>query len=338
MSRQLPPEWAPQQALLLTWPRADGDFARWFDAVESCFMAIARQAARFQPVWISAAADADALRERLLGAGIAADRLRVVQQPSDDVWVRDHGPITVDDAGTLKHVDFRFNGWGGKFPAARDDALTAALHAQGLLPGALERVDRVLEGGAIDADGRGSLLTTEHCVLSRTRNGGTRSDFEALVRERLGIDRVLWLTRGQLQGDDTDGHVDTLARFCNPHTIVYQGCADADDAHADELAALGAELRSLFDADGRPYVVHVLPLPAAIHDADGQRLPASYANFTIINDAVLVPTYGDPADAEAMRVLGNCFPAREIIGIDCLALIHQYGSLHCVTMQIPTPS
>ena len=335
MTRRLPAEWEPQQAVLLTWPRADGDFARWFGAVETCFIDIASAAARFQPVWISTAGDPEALRRRLLERGIDAARLRVLQQPSDDVWVRDHGPITVLDDEQAVHVDFRFNGWGGKFAAERDDALSAGLHARGLLPGALEAVDYVLEGGAIDVDGRGSLLTTEHCVLSDTRNGGTRADFEALVADRLGIARVLWLTRGGLAGDDTDGHVDTLARFCDAHTIVYQGCDNPDDEHHGELAAMRSELEALRRADGRPSVLHALPLPAAIRDEAGQRLPASYANFLIINGAVLAPTYRDPADAEALAVLGRCFPDREVVGVDCVPLIHQYGSLHCVTMQVP---
>ncbi len=335
LPRRLPAEWEPQQAVLLTWPRADGDFARWFADVEACFVDIAAASARFQPVWISTAGDADALRRRLLERGIDASRLRVLHQPSNDVWVRDHGPITVYEHGRLVHVDFRFNGWGGKFAAELDDQITRGLHAQGLLPGRLSPVDYILEGGAIDADGAGTLLTTERCVLSASRNGGTRADFQACMRDTLGIERVLWLSRGGLEGDDTDGHVDTLARFSDARTIVYQGCQDRGDPHYGELAAMRAELEALRTADGRPYALHALPLPAATVDEDGRRLPASYANFLIINGAVLVPTYRDDADAEALRVLKRCFPDREIIGIDCVALIHQYGSLHCVTMQIP---
>ena len=335
MSRRLPAEWEPQQAVLLTWPRAEGDFARHFGAVEKNFIEIARQIARFQAVWISSDQTDGQLHRRLLDAGIAEDRLKIVTVPNDDVWVRDHGPITVLENGQPLHLDFRFNGWGGKFPADHDDALTKAWAAQRAWPDEVESVDWILEGGAIDTDGAGSLLTTEHCVLSNTRNGGRRDDFEAMVAERLGIERVLWLTRGALEGDDTDGHIDTLARFCDERTIAFQSCDRGDDSHHEELVAMAEELAALRTADGVPYHLVPLPLPQPIHDEDGRRLPAGYANFLVINGAVLVPTYADPADSEALETLANCFEGREIIGVDCRALILQYGSLHCVTMQVP---
>lgn len=335
MSRRLPAEWEPQQAVLLTWPRADGDFARYFEAVEKNFIEIACQIARFQAVWISTHQDDDGLRQRLLDAGIAEERLKLVTAPSDDVWVRDYGPITVFDKGSLLHLDFRFNGWGGKFPAERDDAFNEVWAGQRAWPSYMDSVNWILEGGAIDTDGAGSLLTTQHCVLSNTRRGRRREDFEEMVADQLGIERVLWLTRGGLEGDDTDGHVDTLARFCDERTIAFQSCDRGDDSHHEELVAMAEELAALRTADGVPYHLVPLPLPQPIHDEDGRRLPAGYANFLVINGAVLVPTYGDPADSEALETLGNCFEGREIIGVDCRALIHQYGSLHCVTMQIP---
>lgn len=335
MSRRLPAEWEAQQAVLLTWPRADGDFAHHYAAVEANFIELARQIARFQPVWISTEQPAATLQSRLQAAGIDEQHLKVLTVANDDVWVRDHGPITVFDSGQRRHLDFRFNGWGGKFAAASDDALTRAWAEQDAWPAPVESVDWILEGGAIDTDGEGSLLTTEHCVLSNTRNGGRREDFEAMVAERLGIERVLWLTRGALEGDDTDGHIDTLARFCDSRTIAFQSCDRGDDSHHEELVAMAEELAALRTADGVPYHLVPLPLPLPIHDEDGQRLPAGYANFLVINGAVLVPTYDDPADAEALETLGNCFEGREIIGVNCRALIRQYGSLHCVTMQIP---
>ena len=186
-------------------------------------------------------------------------------------------------------------------------------------------------------DSRGTLLTTRRCLLSTTRNPQlSPTQIEDLLKARLGVNRVLWLSHGDLIGDDTDGHIDTIARFCDDRTITYQACEDRADPHYQDLKALEAELQALRTPDGEPYVLVPLPLPPAIHDEDGQRLPAGYPNFLILNGAVLVPTYGDAAtDAEALRRLQPHFPGREVIGLDCRALINQYGSLHCVTMQIP---
>ena len=333
----LPPEWAPQAAVMLTWPRQDGDFARHFDAVERNFIAIAVAIGRYQNVHVNVAEAGDALQARLIGAGVPPGRLIVHEVPNDDVWARDHGPVTVIRDGRLVHLDFTFNGWGHKFSAARDNALTRRLDQYGAWSGPVETIDFVLEGGALEVDGRGSLLTTERCLLAPTRNPHlTKVQIEALLKAQLGLDRVLWLTHGDLIGDDTDGHIDTIARYCDAETIVYQGCDDRSDAHHDDLAAMADELRALRDWQGKPYRLVALPLPAAIHDPDdGRRLPAGYANFLILNGAVLVPLYGQPLDAVALDRIRPLFPARDVIGIDCNALIQQYGGLHCVTMQIP---
>jgi agmatine/peptidylarginine deiminase len=338
MTDYLPPEWAPQSAVMLTWPRADGDFARHFDAVEDNFVRIAVAISRFEPVHINYGLTPQTLHARLVAAGARADRIDIRQVESDDVWARDHGPITVRRDGRWVHLDFGFNGWGGKFEAARDDALTRRLADLGAWNAPVETQDFVLEGGAIEVDGRGTLLTTERCLLAPTRNPHLdKAGIEAFLKPRLGVSRVLWLKHGDLLGDDTDGHIDTVARFCDPHTIAFQACADRGDPHHDDLAAMEDELRAFRDADGRPYRLVALPLPEAIHDedADRRRLPAGYANFLIINGAVLVPTYGVPQDEPALAALRPCFPDREVIGIDCRWLIRQYGSLHCVTMQIP---
>lgn len=333
----LPPEWAPQSAVMLTWPRRDGDFARHIAAVERNFIAIAKAIGRFEALHVNVADDAAGLRTRLLAEGIAPDRLRVFEVPNDDVWARDHGPITVVRHGGLVHLDFIFNGWGGKFAADRDDALTGKLAEMGAWHAPVEPVDFVLEGGAIEVDGHGTLLTTERCLLAKTRNPAlSRADIEAVLKAKLGLERILWLRHGDLLGDDTDGHIDTIARFCDPHTIAYQACDDRDDAHYEDLAAMARELSALRDYRGKPYRLVPLPLPAPIFDADdGRRLPAGYANFLILNHAVLVPIYGQPRDSVALERLRPCFPDREVIGIDCNALIQQYGGLHCVTMQIP---
>lgn len=336
MTDFLPPEWAPQSAVMLTWPRADGDFADIFDAVEENFVRIAVAISRYQAVHINYAQDCAPLLQRLRTAGAMTDRIRVYRVESDDVWARDHGPITVLRKQQLVHLDFRFNGWGNKFNARRDDALTQNLAKLGAWNAPVESLDFVLEGGGIEVDGEGTLLTTERCLLAPTRNPHLdKSGIEAFLKPRFGVSRVLWLTHGDLIGDDTDGHIDTIARFCDAHTIAYQACEDRSDAHFADLAAMQDELRAFRLADGKPYTLVPLPMPEAMYDSENQRLPAGYANFLIINGAVLVPVYGLPQDEAALTALRPCFPDREVIGVDCRWLIHQYGSLHCVTMQIP---
>lgn len=336
MAIKFPPEWHPQQAVLLTWPRVDGAFAAMYAEAERCFVDIARAIAPHTPLIISCDGDPEALGERLRAAGVDAARLRIHATTSDDVWVRDHGPISILDDGRLTHLDFRFNGWGGKFPAHHDDRITASLDAAGLLPGQRREVDYVLEGGALETDGEGSLLTTSRCLLAASRNGDTdRAEVARQLIEWLGVERVLWLDHGDLIGDDTDGHIDTLARFCDAQTIAFQACEAPGDPHFESLSAMAEQLAALRRPDGQPYHLIPLPLPAPIHDEDGRRLPAGYANFLITNGAVLVPTYDDPADAVALERLRRGFPDHQVIGIDCRPLIHQYGSLHCATMQIP---
>lgn len=336
-STVLPAEWHPQTAVMLTWPRADGDFAGIFDAVDANFVELACAIAQFAPLIISRENETVGLQQRLIEAGIPPDRLWIYAAASDDVWTRDHGPITVFRDGAPVLLDFRFNGWGGKFCADRDNLITKKLHAAGAFEGcALESVDFVLEGGAIESDGIGTLLTTERCLLAPTRNPDyDKSGIESRLKLMLGADRVLWLKHGDLLGDDTDGHIDTLARFCSADTIAYQACEDTSDPHYALLTGMAQELAGLSRADGQPYRLIPLPLPAPILDADGRRLPAGYANFLIVNGGVLVPTYDDPMDDIAIAQLREAFPDRTIVGVNCRALIHQYGSLHCTTMQIP---
>lgn len=337
MSTVLPPEWAPQAFVQLTWPRRDGDFAPWFAAVEATFIRIAEAITRYQPVLIACPGDAVALRQQLLAAGIPDPRLRVIRVHANDVWARDHGPLTVLREGQPVHLDFTFNGWGGKFDARLDNTVTHQLAAAGALPAPVETIDFVLEGGGIESDGLGTLMTTERCLLAPSRNPKfNRGTIEQKLAHWFGLKRILWLKHGDLLGDDTDGHIDTLARFCDPGTIAYQACEDRDDPHYEDLAAMAAELRAFKQVDGRPYRLIPLPMAPVIVDAGGERLPAGYANFLILNGAVLVPTYGDAArDAAALAALAPAFPGRDLVGVDCVPLIHQFGSLHCVTMQVP---
>ncbi|HEY1076027.1 MAG TPA: agmatine deiminase family protein [Fontimonas sp.] len=332
----LPAEWAPQSAAQLTWPRPGGDFSAHLPAVEQCFVDIAVAIAQRQPLIVVCGEDLGALQRRLVAAGAPAAQLKLVSIPANDVWARDHGPITVFRDGAPVHLDFVFNGWGNKFDARLDTLITGQLKAKGILSAPVESLDFVLEGGGIESDGLGTLLTTERCLLAPTRNPQfDKAQIEAKLKTWFGVSRVLWLKHGDLIGDDTDGHIDTVARFCDAQTIAYQACDDAGDAHYEDLKAMEAELQALRQADGRPYTLVPLPLPGTILDEDGKRLPAGYPNFLIMNGAVLVPVYGDANDAIALERLRPCFPGREVIGIDCRALIQQYGSLHCVTMQIP---
>lgn len=338
MSVVLPAEWAPQSAIQLTWPRVDGDFARHFEAVERNFIEIAVAISRYQDVIIGYGLDPAELKQRLMQAGAVAERLHIHPVRSNDVWARDHGPITVFRDGQPVHLDFIFNGWGNKFDATLDNQITQQLAAQQVWSAPVESLDFVLEGGGIESDGLGTLLTTERCLLAHTRNPQfCKAQIESRLKQWFGLTRVLWLSHGDLLGDDTDGHIDTIARFCDAHTIAYQACDDQGDAHYDDLKAMERELQALRTIDGQPYKLVPLPLPAAIHDEDGKRLPAGYPNFLILNGAVLVPLYGDATnDPITLQRLRPCFPGRDVIGIDCRALINQYGSLHCVTMQIPS--
>ena len=337
--RFLPPEWAPQSGVQLTWPHADSDWAPILDAVEPVFVAITAAIARFERVVI-ACHDATVRAQvagLLRGARVPETRVRLYLAPANDTWARDHGPITVlcRDEATL--LDFDFNGWGEKYQYNLDNLITHSLHAQGAFGDtSIERVNLILEGGSIEVDGQGTLLTTERCLLSATRNPQrSRARIEKELGELLGVTRFLWLKNGYLAGDDTDSHIDTLARLCDPDTIAHVACDDPADEHYTELKTMEAELAAFRTLRGTPYRLVPLPWPQPKLDADGARLPATYANFLILNDAVLVPTYRDPADTVALERLRGCFSNREVIGIDCLPLIQQHGSLHCVTMQIP---
>lgn len=330
--RILPAEWAPQSAVMLTWPHAHGDWGETLPAVEECFLQMADAIACRQRLIVSCrdAAACAALRARLRFRGTPLGRVALHAVPSNDVFARDHGPITVFDHGQPRLLHFRFDAWGGKYDASLDAQITHHLHEQGAFGGLpLEVVDFVLEGGSIESDGTGTLLTTESCLLRHNRNPGLdQAGIEAALRRHLGAERILWLAQGSIPGDDTDGHVDTLARFADTQTIVYQG-GDGP------LAAMRDELATLRTAGGHPYRLLELPAPEPKRSPGGAPLPATYANFLIINGAVLAPVYNDPADNAALQVLRQAFPGRDILPIPALPLIGQYGSVHCASMQIP---
>lgn len=338
-STRLLPEWVEQSAVLLAWPYAEGDFSPWLAEVEATYTAIASEIAR-REILIVACRSGEHQRhiEAILNtAGLEAEHLRFARIAYNDVWIRDTAPLTVIGADGLRLLDFRFNGWGGKYAHADDAQLARNLHDSGILGGTpLDAIDFVLEGGSIETDGMGTLMTTTLCLLNPNRNPAfSLSQIEAQLKTRLGAEQVLWLTRGHAEGDDTDAHIDTLARFCSPDTIAYTACDQTDDPLYEEFQAMAAQLATFTNRAAQPYRLIPLPIPAPIRDEEGARLPATYANFLMINDAVLVPVYHDPADEVALERLAGCFPGREIIPIDCLPLIRQYGSLHCMTMQFP---
>jgi len=338
-SLRLPAEWEPQSAILLAWPHAGTDWAARLADVEETFIALVAAIARFQRVLVCVAdADLEAYaRARLSSARIDMARIAFVEIPYNDTWLRDTGPITLvpgAGASSMVQLDFRFTGWGGKFESRDDDQLVTRLSDLGIFSNSIvQPIDFALEGGAIDTDGAGTLLTTWQC-LSERHPGEDRHSLSRKLGDWLNQHRVLWLDHGALEGDDTDAHVDTLARFAAEDAIVFQACDDPDDGHFPELQAMAAEIARLRTTGGEPYRLFPLPWPRPILD-DGRRLAASYANFLVVNGAVLVPAYDDPADSRAADVLQAAFPGREIVQVPCRPLIWQNGSLHCLTMQLP---
>ena len=331
-----PAEWHPQSAVQLTWPHADTDWAPILEEVIPTFTAIAKAVIQKEKLLIVCVCEED-VRQAL--GEVDYDWIIFREMQTNDTWARDHGGISVFDEGQPVVYDFVFNGWGMKFAADMDNLITRILCMQDTFAGDVIPINMqpfVLEGGSIESDGKGTLLTTVECLASVNRNEYLqKEELEHYLKDVFGLHRILWLEHGYLAGDDTDSHVDTLARFCSEDTIAYVQCKDTDDEHYTELLAMENELKSFVQADGKPY--QLIPLPMAdIVEWEGKRLPATYANFLIINGAVLMPTYQSPEkDEVARQALQYAFPDREIIGIDCLPLIKQHGSLHCVTMQYP---
>lgn len=333
---RFPAEWEPQSAVLIAWPHANTDWAERLAEVEATYIALAAAITRFQPVLICVAdttLGAHA-QTRLSAQGVDMSRVRFVTAAYDDTWLRDSGPITLRDGNHFRLLDFCFTAWGGKFEARQDDRLVEALSTQGVFGNTpRQRIEFALEGGAIETDGDGTLLTTWQCLHERHPDLD-RAELSAKLAGWLQQDRVLWLDHGALEGDDTDAHIDTLARFAPGNAIVFQACDDAADSHYADLKAMADDIAALRSKDGQPYRLFPLPWAKPVLDA-GRRLAASYANYLIINGAVLMPAYGDANDASAAAVLAQAYPGREIVQVPCRALIWQNGSLHCITMQLP---
>ena len=332
----LPGEWTEQSGVQLTWPHAGTDWAPMLDEVSACFIQIAKEIARHELLLI-VTPEPQKVQMQLSQAKVMMRNVRFLRCDTNDTWARDHGAITLTDPQGPQLLDFCFNGWGNKFAAEKDNAVTRQAMDNGFFHGKyVNHLDFVLEGGSIESDGQGTLLTTSACLLNPNRNPKmNKVDIEEYLKRALHINRILWLDHGYLIGDDTDSHIDTLARFCSPDTITYVKCDDSSDEHYDELAKMEQQLQTFVTPTGQPY--HLLPLPMANKVIfEGERLPATYANFLILNQQVLFPTYNQPdIDTKAKEVLQMAFPEKDIIGIDCCALIKQHGSLHCVTMQYP---
>lgn len=345
----LPSEWHKQVAVQLTWPHAKTDWAPYLEDIVRMEVRMADEITKREELVI-ATPEKDAVKE-LLSTQLTEQqlsRVRIVEMPTDDTWARDHGAITLlprieDGEKTGKNIllDFCFNGWGKKFPADNDNRITQNLNSSGVFENYYEYVmrdhlDFVLEGGSIESDGKGTVFTTSQCLMAPNRNQPlTKKEIEEYLKKTLCAEQIVWLDYGNLIGDDTDGHIDTIVRIAPNDTILYVKCDDKNDEQFDDFNALENQLQSLRTKEGKPYRLLPLPMPKAMYD-DGDRLPATYANFLIINGAVLVPTYNQPdLDKKAMDIILTAFPDREIIGIDAQVAVRQHGSLHCLTMQFP---
>jgi agmatine/peptidylarginine deiminase len=332
---RFPAEWEKQSAVLIAWPHETGDFSNRLAAVEQSYSIIADTITQYQKLIIVCRDDTHQQYIQTLTSN--HDDIDFIHATVNDIWVRDTVFLSVEEEGEIIHLNFLFNGWGEKYQHQNDNALNhKLLNAKPFKGKAYKDIDFILEGGSVESDGIDTILTTKQCLLNPNRNKGlTQQEIEQQLLRHLGAKRVFWLDQENLSGDDTDAHIDTLVRFCSANAIAYTSCEDADDLHYTSLKYMERQLQDLRTQAGDPYHLVPLPLPKPIYDEEGQQLPANYANFLIINHAVMVPAYGDPMDEIALQRVADCFPQHEVIPIPCRPLVHQYGSLHCMTMQFP---
>jgi agmatine/peptidylarginine deiminase len=334
---RFPAEWETQSAVIIAWPHHSGDFTN-LSAVEDTYHFVATTISRFQPLVIICK---DGEHQQHIQTQLGHnEKIHMVQADYNDIWLRDTVFLTMEwqhPKASVQLLNFRFNGWGKKYPHAADDALNLALFAHPIFKGhPTATLDLVLEGGSVESDGQGTVMTTKNCLLNPNRNPDlSEAAIAGQLQNYLGAKRILWVEQSNLAGDDTDAHIDTLARFCDANTIAYTSCDDSEDPHFQSLKNMEAQLKTFKTASGEAYRLVALPLPKPIFDEQGQQLPANYSNFLIINGAVLVPVYEDAMDAVALERLKTCFPNHEIIATPCRSLVHQYGSLHCASMQVP---
>jgi len=331
--RMMPAEWEKQQCVLMSFPHEETDWAKEGDLKESLspFIRIAQAIAYGQAVYIIC-------KDKIKTASLFCSprNLTFIELPTNDTWIRDYGYISIKENGEKKLLDFTFDGWGAKFESSLDNNVNSTLHKKGYMGTTpLEIIDFVFEGGSVESDGEGTILTTSACLCNPNRNTGlSKKEVEEKLKSYLGTARVLWLDYGYLAGDDTDSHVDTLARFVNKETIAYVKCIDKEDKHYKALQKMEKQLKEFRTAEEKPYTLVPLPMPDAIYSDTEKRLPATYANFLICNDALLYPTYDNRNDTVVHEIFKTLFSDKEIIPINCLKLIEQGGSLHCSTMQV----
>ncbi len=336
---RLPAEWEKQGFVQLTWPHEE---TAWYELpkVLDCYVNVAKAITRYEPLMI-VCRDVKECKADMAKRGFdpAPLPIRFVESPLNDTWARDHGAISVwGDKGEKCIEDFVFNGWGLKFGAWLDNQITRNIFCKGAFAHDVQYLDMrpyVLEGGSIDTDGKGTLMATSECLLSLNRNEHmTREEIEEHLKTVFGLERILWLESGSIKGDDTDSHVDILARFCSEDTIAYTCCDDPEDENYASLKEMEEELKTFRTLDGKPYKLVPLPLPDALY-LDDYRLPGSYANFLILNGAVLIPGADSPKDEKAREQLQAIFPDRKVEVVDCRALLSGHGGLHCITMNYP---
>lgn len=338
----LPPEWAQQHAIILGWPIASTDWSKQMPAVENLYLQLMALITPFEKVLLIAPLDQhDYVHSRLQQADLPSEQIALINAPYNDTWLRDTGPITVwDNNNQPLFVDFEFNGWGEKHKFIQDNLMTRHLlqdpqfkrlygfdQAQSIQPGF------ILEGGSIEVNGAGLLLTSKQCLLNPNRGQRTQADITEKLKNALGVQEVLWVSHGHVEGDDTDSHIDTLARFSAEKQVCYQTCDEIAYPGYAELKALEQELQEIMTPRGIELIP--LPWPDPCYSPEGLRMPATYANFLIMNQQIIVPQYNVPQDAEAINCLSRCFPTRKVVGLNCRPLIRQGGSLHCITMQLP---
>ncbi len=337
---RMPAEWEDVGAVIVAWPHENTDWAYMLDEVQKCYIELIHAISQYANVIVLVP---EIGRVEEFFEDIPKQRIKFFEVPTNDTWTRDYGVITtIDSDGNPILNDFGFNAWGGKFISDKDNAVTSAMVNAKILKG--KYVDRnhfYLEGGSIESDGQGIIMTTESCLLTDTRNReyaviGSKKPYEEYLEESLGAKKILWVDSGNLDGDDTDGHIDTIARLAPDNTIIYCGCGKLDDVQSKSLRRMKSSLESFTNLEGNPFRLIELPMPDPIYDEEGLRLPATYANYLAVNNAILMPVYGQPDnDNMAKDAIKKAFPNHEIKTVNCRALIHQHGSLHCATMQVP---
>lgn len=331
------PEWTPTDGVLLALPHEDTDWNYILDEALEQYKRLAEGLVEEGEHVVLLCQDrekAEKLFHKRFLPGIS-----FIEAEYNDTWTRDYGPVSILKNGDLRGLDFGFNGWGLKFAADKDNLVNRRLHEASVFNKNTYRNESafILEGGSVDTDGKGTILTTTRCLCSPNRNGGlSKHQADLKLREKLGADHILFLDYGELIGDDTDSHIDTLARMAPDNIILFTGCRDIDDPQFEALLKMRAQLSMFRNSEGEPYNLVELPLPDAIFDEEGQRLPATYANYLVTQNVIFMPTYGQPQKDElAMQTVRIAFSDHKVKGIDCRTLIKQHGSLHCATMQLP---